>query len=120
MGILDNAKDIAKAVEGIHNLELYQRVLALYSDIVGMVEENIKLREENRELKNSLALKATMVFKAPFYFASDDPIPYCPRCWETKQTAIHLFKYLDRSDLTRWDCHDCNKSYRIEKQGSGY
>ena len=29
MGILDNAKEVAKAVEEIHNLELYQRVLGL-------------------------------------------------------------------------------------------
>ncbi len=29
MGILDNAKQVAKAVEEIHNLELYQRVLGL-------------------------------------------------------------------------------------------
>jgi hypothetical protein len=34
MGILDNAKQVAKAVEEIHNLELYQRVLGLHSDII--------------------------------------------------------------------------------------
>jgi hypothetical protein len=40
MGILDNARQVAKAVEEIHNLELYQRVLGLHSDIIELVEEN--------------------------------------------------------------------------------
>jgi hypothetical protein len=44
MGILDNAKQVAKAVEEIHNLELYQRVLGLHSDIIELVEENNHLR----------------------------------------------------------------------------
>jgi len=41
MGILDNAKQVANAVEEIHNLELYQRVLGLHSDIIELVEENL-------------------------------------------------------------------------------
>ena len=50
MGILDNAKQVARAVEEIHNLELYQRVLSLHSDIIELVEENSRLRNENSEL----------------------------------------------------------------------
>ena len=39
MGILDNAKEVAKAVQELHNSELYQRVLGLHSDIIELVEE---------------------------------------------------------------------------------
>jgi regulator of replication initiation timing len=53
MGILDNAKQVAKAVEEIHNLELYQRVISLHSDIIELVEQNNGLRDENKELKRN-------------------------------------------------------------------
>ena len=51
MSILDNAKEVAKAVQQIQNLELYQRVLALHSDIIELVEENKRLRDENEDLR---------------------------------------------------------------------
>lgn len=57
MGILDNAKEVAKAVEEIHNLQLYQRVLNLHSDIIALVEENNRLRSQNGELVKAIALK---------------------------------------------------------------
>src|SRR5207245_11104240 len=69
MGILDNAKQVAKAVEEIHNLELYQRVLGLHSDIIELVEENNKLRDENKELKAVVALTKAMSFKPPFFIS---------------------------------------------------
>ncbi len=45
MGILDNAKEVANAVQEIHNLELYQRVLALHSDIIDLDGKLIEKRE---------------------------------------------------------------------------
>ena len=72
MSILDNAKDVAKAVHEINNLELYQRVLNLHSDIVALVEENIRLRDENKDMKESLRLKDELKFQAPFYVREGD------------------------------------------------
>jgi regulator of replication initiation timing len=64
MGILDNAKQVAKAVEEIHNLELYQRVLGLHSDIIELVEENNRLRAENAELRSKKTFKVDSVLTA--------------------------------------------------------
>jgi regulator of replication initiation timing len=66
MSILDNAKGIASAIQKINNPDLCKRVLALYSDIVGLVEENIHLRDENHELKEKIRLKGVMKFQEPF------------------------------------------------------
>jgi len=66
MSILDNAKGVADAVHEIKNLELYgRRVLNLHSDIVALVEENIRLRDENKELKDALRFKGEMKFEKP-------------------------------------------------------
>ena len=78
MGILDNAKQVAKAVEEIHNLELYQRVLNLHSDIIELVEENNRLRDENKELAKTVSLKQTMKFKGAVLFPRRRPNALLP------------------------------------------
>ena len=87
MGILDNAKQVAKAVEEIHNLELYQRVLNLHSDIIELVEENNRLRAENEEVHKTLRLRKKMEFKEPFYYQEGDETPFCPSCMESNDLA---------------------------------
>ncbi len=115
MGILDNAKQVAKAVEEIHNLELYQRVLGLHSDIIELVEENNKLRDENKELKAVVALTKAMSFKPPFFYQDGDPNPFCPACWEGTQKAIHLIYSHEEETCIRWDCKTCKQMFLINK-----
>lgn len=113
MGILDNAKQVAKAVEEIHNLELYQRVLNLHSDIIELVEENNRLRDEVGDLKQKLELRAKMKFEVPFYFQEDDAIPHCAVCWEGKKQAIHVVKQWETQGETKWECPACKQGYRV-------
>jgi hypothetical protein len=115
MGILDNAKEVANAVHEIHNLELYERVLSLHSDIIGLVEENKALREKNEELAKTIALTKAMTFAEPFYHQKGDKTPYCASCWEAKKAAIHVVFAFDKSEATRWDCPSCKQMYLIRK-----
>jgi hypothetical protein len=116
MGILDNAKEVAKAVQDIHNLELYQRVLSLHSDIIQIVEENNKLREENKNLARTLAFKEKMTFTAPFWFQEGDATPHCPACWEAKALPVHVVLQFDNNDHSTWGCPTCKHTYKIEKK----
>jgi len=118
MGILDNAKQVAKAVEEIHNLELYQRVLSLHSDIIELVEENNRFRDENKELKATLALTKEMIFKPPFFFQEGDATPFCPACWEGHRKAIHLMYSHEEESCIRWDCKTCKQMFLINKPQS--
>ena len=90
MNILDRAKDVAQAVHEIKNLELSQRIVNLHSDIVALVEENVRLKDEIKELKETLRLKREMKYKEPFYFVDGDEMPFCPACWESKSQPVHL------------------------------
>jgi regulator of replication initiation timing len=118
MGILDNAKEVAKAVQEIHNLELYQRVLSLHSDIIELVEENNRLRKENENLTRTVLLKQDMTFSEPFYYREGDQTPHCPACWEGNQKAVHVTFVSDRTDATYWDCPHCRHRYKVEKDRS--
>jgi hypothetical protein len=115
MGILENAKEVAKAVQEIHNLELYQRVLSLHSDIIEIVEENNRLRDENKDLIKTVTLKQEMTFKEPFFYREGDDTPHCPACWEGKTIPVHLIFVFNNSDLTRWDCPSCKYTYGVKK-----
>jgi len=120
MGILDNAKQVAKAVEEIHNLELYQRVLGLHSDIIELVEENNRLRDENKKLGETIALKRKMIFKEPFFYQDGDKTPFCPACWEAKNIPVHVTFVFDNRNDTRWDCPSCKHTYMIRKNRGQY
>lgn len=118
MSILENAKEVAKAVQEINNLELYQRVLNLHSDIIDLVEENNRLRKENEGLANKVMLKEQMTFKEPFYYRAGDETPHCAACWEGTEKAVHVTFIFNRPDATRWDCPHCKHTYMVEKDRS--
>ena len=115
MGILEEAKTIASAVQEINNLELYKRVLALHSDIIAIVEENKRLHEENTNLRGNLATRARMAFKPPFFFQDGDETPFCAPCWESKNLAAHLVHAFENEERTRWECPTCKYSLNVHK-----
>src|SRR5499427_6448984 len=104
MNILDRAKDVAQAVHEIKNLELSQRIVNLHSDIVALVEENVRLKDEIKELKETLRLKREMKYKEPFYFVDGDDVPFCPACWESKSQPVHLSCLGEGPLNLRWTC----------------
>jgi regulator of replication initiation timing len=118
MSILGNAKGIAQAVHEINNLELYQRVLGLHSDIIELVEEHNRLRAENEELRKTLKLRQKMEFKEPFYYQEGDETPFCPACMECKDGAVHVIFAFNNAESTRWDCPACKTVYLVKKDRS--
>jgi len=110
MSILDNAKGIAEAVHQINNLELYQRVLALHSDIIGVVEENNKLREEivrlkkNQEIKGKLRAEGQREVVYYLHEANGTKDgPFCTTCWDVDGKLVRVIDYGDYS----YSCSYC-------------
>ena len=118
MSILDNAEDVAKAVHEINNLDLYQRVLNLHSDIIELVEENNRLRMEIGELKKKVEikgkLKPIMNKDLIYYLISDrgdpDEGPFCPTCWDVDGKLVRVFPYGDGT-------HTCNYCLTFRPRG---
>jgi hypothetical protein len=119
MGILDNAKQVAKAVEEIHNLELYQRVLGLHSDIIELVEENNRLRGENAELRKQKEIKGKLRVvddPDPVYYLYDaqgkrEDGPFCTVCWDIDNKLVRPFSYRDEGGGRGHICEYC-RSHR--------
>ena len=115
MNILDRAKDAAEAAQKINNLELYQQIVNLRSDILSLHEENVRLQDENRELKETARLKCEMKYKEPFYFVDGDEIPFCPACWDSKSQPVHLLCLGEGPVTNRWNCPSCEHLYLVRK-----
>ena len=119
MGILDNAKQVAKAVEEIHNLELYQRVLSLHSDIIELVEENNRLRTENTSLKKQQEIRGKLRLGPDrrfhlYYLFNDngqpEDGPFCTVCWDIDGKLVRPFGYNDQGG-SGYICEYC-RSHR--------
>ena len=113
MSIIDNAKEVVEIIRKLDNRDLYRKILDLQGEIIDLTHENRSLAEKNRDLKEKLSLSKRMTFKKPFYYQKDDPVPFCPRCWEAKELPIHLIEF-DRPDAetTVYKCPNCDKRYR--------
>jgi hypothetical protein len=121
VGILDNAKQVAKAVEEIHNLELYQRVLGLHSDIIELVEENNRLRAENSELKKQreIAGKLRVANDSDLvYYLYDgerrEDGPFCTVCWDVDKRLVRATAYMHHGKQEHF-CEYC-RSHRTPRR----
>ncbi|HWZ80518.1 MAG TPA: hypothetical protein VNX87_28530 [Candidatus Sulfotelmatobacter sp.] len=114
MSIVENIKDAADLAKKIGDIELYRKIVHLEGEVMDLTREKRQAEQKIEELEEKLALNSKMNFKQPFYFQEGDDVPFCPRCFEKDKAAVHLFLEINREDLKRWDCHECESQYRIE------
>ena len=111
MNILDNAKEIAEIIKKYDDLPLYQRIIDLRDEIFNLREENLLLKERIKELERVLETKQKMTFRKPFYYQENDPQPYCAKCWEADNIAIHLDGPSPIIAGPRYDCPNCKTMF---------
>jgi hypothetical protein len=104
MGIIDDVKAIASTVQQIDNIELYRQILNLQSEVMGLVEQNTKLRASISELEMQLQLSAELIFRANAYWLTSGEGPFCSACWDSKKQAVHMHAGPDRD---YYECPVC-------------
>ena len=114
MGLIDTIKDVAVLVQKDDNIELVKHVLALQTQVQEILDENRALKARIEEVEKLLTFAKTLSFQAPFYFAENDSIPLCPRCWEISKKAVHLVSIFKNKPHKRWDCPECKYTYLVE------
>lgn len=94
MGILDEIKSVAKTIRQIDNIELYQKVLNLQSEIMELLEENSKLKRELGLLKDKFKIKESLKFEHDAYWIEEAGTakdgPFCSNCWDTHQSLVNM------------------------------
>lgn len=92
MGLLDTVKDVAVMVQKADNIQLNQKILELQAQVMDVLDENYRLKEEARRLRDAAAFKGTLVFKGGHYVRQVDGVEeaYCSGCWDADGKAIRL------------------------------
>ena len=116
MSIIDNVKEVVEIIRKLDNMDLYRKILDLQREIIDLTHENRSLAEANRDLKEKLSLSKKMKFKKPFYYQKDDPVPFCPRCWEISRLTVHLTGPEDWDDRHKYKCPGCDHQFFDEKR----
>lgn len=79
------------------NIDLYSQILDLQQEALELVEENIGLKNEIRELKIVEGIQEKLEFRENRYYLIDDEKiekgPFCSSCWDTSNKLIRLHEY---------------------------
>lgn len=109
MNVISEIKEIINLVQAIGNRDLHRKIVDLETEI-------IEIMRENRTLKESLNVSKNLSYRKPFYYLQDDPVPYCPCCWEEKRLPIHLKEVYCHPDSSyRYDCPSCKEMYTYSR-----
>lgn len=91
MGVIENARDLAGLIQKYSEAGLYRKILELEDESGDLRRKLRKAEADLEEARAELAKKATMEFRAPYYWRDGDKTPFCPKCWEGKdKLAVHL------------------------------
>lgn len=113
MSWYDAIKDAAKAANRINDAALLEAMANLKLEGSELAEQNAKLRDENRELKEKLSVKEELVFKKNLYWKEnpDGSIsegPFCPRCFPEKHKAVQMVEVRGEYITDYYACPVCN------------
>jgi len=116
MSALPGYKEIVDLIKKGATFEAQEKIMELRGACLELEDENQTLKRRIKELENSLRFKEVLAFKAPFYFAPNDPQPYCPRCWEKDSIAIHVgpeFLHQVKFHYAR-ECPQCKAEFKTK------
>jgi hypothetical protein len=112
MAVVHGAKEIAELVKKYNDIPLYQKIVELQGQVVGLATERLELFTENQDLKGKLDLKAKTRFDNPYYYEEGDPVPLCPKCFAAHGIRIHLSH--PTADFIMGHgrkCHNCSEVF---------
>jgi hypothetical protein len=110
VGIVETVKDVASLVQKADNIELYQKILELQVQIMGLLEENHSLKSELREQRARARFEGGLEFRDNMYWHRLEQDrhdgPFCSKCWDTESKAVRLQRMRDGA---MW-CPKCQKT----------
>src|SRR5271165_371771 len=132
MDPISTLKDISALVKKYNDLELMKQIVDLHGEVFELQQDNLRLQRELADLQSSTEAENAMVSRPPlsYYYRGDDPVPFCPTCWEHSRKQIHLPPSEPWNGGIRRDCRVCKQTYwekpmsdapqRIQVRGSNW
>ena len=94
MGLLDTIKDLGVMVQKADNIHLNQKILELQAQVMAVLDENHRLKDEVRSLQEAAKFQGELQFEGNRYVrrVGDATEEYCSACWDGQSKAVRLQK----------------------------
>jgi hypothetical protein len=111
MAVVNGAREIAELVKKYNDVPLYDKIVALQTQVVELATERLQLFSENTTLKDKLDKRAKTEFRDPYYYQEGDQTPLCPNCFDTSagDLRVHLPSAATYSRGFGRLCRNCEK-----------
>lgn len=113
MGIMDTIQAASSIISGIENGEIRIKLTEVINECYNLSMENIKLKDEIKDLKDKLETKESLKFKDGAYWTKDGDGPFCSSCWDSDQKLIRTHK---KPHILEMICPNCKNTYVTEEQ----
>ena len=108
--------DINKIIEIIKDPDLKLKINDLYSENLKLKEENFELRKKLDKLRGNAKIQSKLIFKDNHYYLpySEDKNegPYCSKCWDADSKLIRLHTHND-CGVQHFECRNCKTNTSI-------
>ena len=111
MAVIPSYKEIIELVKRGATIEAQEKIVELRAAALEIQEENLALRKRVGELEQRIALRESVVYRAPSYWTERDGTkdgPYCQKCYDVDSKLVRLQMRMEQG---AWLCQACGKSF---------
>jgi len=117
MGLSEKITEIAKNLQKVDNMILYQQLIDLSTQALELQSENAKLQNENADLKKELEIADDIERYSEIFVtrkSDSNKIMYCAHCWDAEHKLIQLQCY----DSGNFKCPHCKTHGAYDREAS--
>lgn len=117
MGWYDAIKDGIAVAQQVDNIPLVEKLIEAQKQILDLVNENQKLREQIKEMQETADIAGKIErHEDAFITLSDDPDKriYCSCCWDTKRMLVQGQK----TGVGTYTCPSCGTNAYYDRSAS--
>jgi hypothetical protein len=95
MAVFNELKSIAKVLQEVGKIELYQRIIDVSEKLREMQTRIDELEADNKELRSKLKIKGNLVPENNMYWLEKEERrdgPFCTNCWDSEEILMRLHK----------------------------
>ncbi|MCP5306060.1 MAG: hypothetical protein H6953_11505 [Chromatiaceae bacterium] len=105
--------EMRKITDSIDDANLKLTIAELMNSLVESKSQNVALKAELLELQQQVAVEKELLFKKGVYWRQEEPVPFCPVCWDERKRLIHLVTDHESSFDPRHHCNVCKNVFRV-------
>lgn len=104
------AFDITKIIDIVKDPDLKIKINDLYGENLKLKEENFDLKRKLEKLKETTDIKSRLIPENNHYFLTEGDKkdgPYCTNCWDANSKLVRLHKGGYHSGVQYYTCPNC-------------